>query len=475
MGIQGLNSLVKTCTPEKPQSYDKIIIDGSNLIFNKLTRQVSQLKKLYILNEWKSIDKDIIFQTKFIINNCANDILTFIYACKSKFNCDSIYIVIDPLESPSYHVSADLSYISEDNTDTILKNNKYITTILHEDEINSNSIVEFNIKHEEQESRKKKTSKQDLISNELAKLEQLKISDEENDSEAKLEQLKSIFEQSYLYLSNSDLIKLSYIVMLNVEMQSRNENIHIIDAIDEADLVIKNIAYENKDYKTLIISADTDYYVLFSDSENVHITNITLNENIYSPYKCWKNFLENAYSYDSVIRAAPLYGNDYTIHENVISATRNFNDMRDLFNINDRFNELKRNRRKTISSVTEKYKIENITHVLKIDEMIHDYNEEYFKKYYLSVIIYKNWFKYNRMNERHSCNNDNEYKNLIDDEINNILQKLSNTFTTLYQWNSENIFVNWNEFFSNVKPIDKETYIEYYNSIDVGNYGEEYM
>ena len=202
---------------------------------------------------------------------------------------------------------------------------------------------------------------------------------------------------------------------------------------------------------------------------------------VYSPHRCWNLFLDKAYSYDAVIRVAPLLGNDYTTHDSIISATRNANDVRDLFNLDDNFNALKLNSRKKIWSVVNKVsKPDGFTDVSAIDEMIYNFDHNYFKKYYLSTIIYKNWNIYNRCSIRHSANDASEFDKLIHDAILKILERIMKTHSIIYEWQSQYLFIDWANFIANITVlhIDKTTDLfDYYtNMIQLeDDYASEYV
>ena len=499
MGVQGLNNIIRKCPQEKGFIYKRIIIDGSNLVFTKLSRYISQLKKIYGINDWKGVDKDIIFQTKFIIENSVNDIAKLINICKSKFKAEEIFLVLDPTKTPGYIVNGSMKYTSSsdgfEDPNSLLRNSKFISTILRPDEILNNQTVEFNIKSDEQETRKKRNNKTESINAELEKIEKMQIGDDMD-----LLMVKSIYRQSYFYNSTHELIKLTRPVMLKVEQMFLNDGVYIIDAEDEADLVIKNIAHNNinfksnltGDYLTLVMSADTDYHVLFSDSSNVHVTTLMTNDPIYSPYRCWNCFLEDAYSYDAVIRISPILGNDYTAHESLITAARNPNDVRDLFNIDNQFKNLKSNSRKKIYNIVYNCKppvyyengretnMSRLTFVSEIDDMIYNYDLNYFRKYFLSTIIYKNWEVYNKCTIRHSGSNVNEIENEISDSISWILDRILRQFSVLYQWDSQYLFIDWESFIENITTLTFKSTDElyrYYMGVKApdDDYGSEYV
>ena len=61
-------------------------------------------------------------------------------------------------------------------------------------------------------------------------------------------------------------------------------NFNVVEAKDEADLVIKNIAYNECDEHEpiLVVSADTDYNVLFCDRPNVDTTSLMNRSFVYN-------------------------------------------------------------------------------------------------------------------------------------------------------------------------------------------------
>lgn len=589
MGVEGLNTIVKQTPSETPRKYNRIVIDGSNLIFNKLASSVSQLKKRFLISQWLSIDKDVIYQTKFIINNTFNDIKVFLTKLIQTYNPREIYIVMDPKVTPKYKVNSDMIFVNDvtnnnfksvANTvatdvanvmpDGQLKDNAFITAILNDDEIKQSETIEFNIKEEEQVKRKQQSDKDKLIEKEISKLRELDIDD------TWFAIISSIYKQSYHYQNVREMLKLSNVVLLLIEREFR-DGIYIIDAQDEADLVIKSIVYNNiRDIKetlmdddfmsysddiddandandtasgnindtvndvasgsinvdnnnlndvanitstnitndhtsqshksnlhssstrhkssanppsiatstppsdstknyTLVISADTDYYILFSDTPYVHCRALQ-DTKIYSPYKCWKRFLGDAYSYDVVIRISALFGNDYTIHQKIINANTRSSDAQSLFNIDEdhKFISLADNNRTTICKVIKPFirqyqttmDHESPTPVTFIDNIIHDYDISYFRKYFLSTIIYKNWRTYNRCTYRHT----NYIDRVIQAQTNKVIAHLHSLYTCIYTWSDINLLFTHNEQF--ITTINEEYYetaaelIERYNNTD---------
>ena len=470
MGVKDLNVLFNALpSVEERVRYPVIIIDGSNLIFQTLTRQVGRLKNHLNLEikRWESIDMSFIAQLVYIIQNAIQDISSFIRQY-FRNGTKEIYIVIDPVESPSYPVNTTYKY-----------NHKYESVINIEPE----QTIVFNIKSEEQELRRKRTSKVEIINNMIGYIKDLQQTDSLTETETEV--LQNIFIQSFLLTNNSDLLKLSDIVFSHVKREFKEEHLHIINAIDEADLVIKNIANMFPfDMKILVMSMDTDYLVLFSDMPNVDVTSLLNTNVIKNPFICWNAFLTCTYSYELIIRIAAILGNDYTVHEPLISC-KNYNDIISLLNIHNGFESLRNNKRKKISKVianVERFENNHILTVEEIDDIIFKWNEGYFKKYYLSCIIYENWKMYGRYTEMEPQTDET-----IDTKIKNAMSRFMTSLTLnemklkLYEWDSVGLYSDWRSFFKSVKSVEidsLDTFMYYFydkfTNVEV-NEGAEFL
>ena len=195
--------------------------------------------------------------------------------------------------------------------------------------------------------------------------------------------------------------------------------------------------------------------------------------------RCKKLILGDVFSYDVVIRFAPLLGNDYTVKENIVSA-KNYEDVISLLNVNGKFNTLKRYSRKKIYKLVQNVKApEGPTDLEYLDDIIYSWNSDYFKKYYISNIIYSNWTLYNKYNIL-----EQQDEQAINDEIYVSLRKIL-TFCNedygedetieLYEWNS-NYFNNWSTFFDNLtirKFSSYDNFIKYFHTTSIENVEEQ--
>lgn len=478
MGVKNLNKILNECEQEPYDKYHSvIIIDGSNLIFQVLSRQLSKLKKEgTVINRWNSFDAPLVKMMIYIIRESINDISNQL---ERYFNrgVKEIFIVTDPHQTPSYKINTTMEY-----------NHKYEKLITGDDSLKNGETVELNIKFAEQNLRKERNNKEKYIDQEIGYIMGLKRKDESIENfdpnhfdcltEEQVNILIDIFKQSYCFNDNGNLLRLGWIVLKTIDFKFREKGVRVVDAVDEADLVIKNIASEySEDTNILVLSMDTDYNILFSDMPNVDVSTLIRNDVIRNPCKCWKQILGNIYSYGTVIRISPILGNDYTVGEPLIGAN-NYKDILCLYNVDDKFNELKRSARKKIYKVV--YGVEKPEGILKneeVDDIIYnwcakDKNKEndYFKKYYLSNIIYENWKMYGRYRII-----DSQDEFTIEEERETSFVKILATIDenykngiTLYNWNSAFLFTDWKEFFNSVEKIElsESDFMVYYHTCD---------
>lgn len=478
MGVKNLNKVLNDCVQEPYDKYHSvIIIDGSNLIFQVLSRQLSKLKKsgTAVINRWHSFDAPLVKTMVYIIQESINDISNQL---ERYFNrgVKEIYIVTDPHQTPSYQINTTMKY-----------NHKYEKLITGDDSLKNGETVELNIKFAEQNLRKERNSKEKYIEQEIGYIKELKRKDESIENfdpnhfdcltEEQVNILIDIFKQSYCFNDNGNLLRLGWIVLKTIDFKFRKNGVMIVDAVDEADLVIKNIAREvsecSEDTNILVLSMDTDYNILFSNMPNVDVSTLLRNDVIRNPYKCWKQILGNIYSYETVIRISPILGNDYTVGEPLIGAN-NYKDILCLYNVDDKFNELKKSARKKVYKVV--YGVEKPEGILKneeVDDMIYNWcakdkskENDYFKKYYLSNIIYENWEKYNRYNiiePQNEASIEEEIKTSFVKIIATIDENYKNGIT-LYNWNSSFLFTDWKGFFNSIKKVEssESNFMKYY-------------
>lgn len=471
MGVKDLNRLIKKdgfiITKENIQDFggfDVLILDGSNVIINAIQRQITELKSYYPMHNLDGINKNIIFQMKFLIMNSLNNIIKNLNQFIISYNIETIYFVMDPKETPHYMINMqkNLGFIDE-----------------FKDIINPKNLDTLNLdlKANEQSLRKERADITLLIDKIANDIKESNIYDYEKSDE--------IYKQSMFFLEKRNsfkFIKIIVYLLINYYKNETNLDFNLVNSIDEADFVIKNIAYNESllDYykKILISSTDTDYYILFSEMKNIYITGLHCNDNVYNPNEIWHklfnelNITDDKLLYKYVIRFSALIGNDYTGKtKNLINL--NNKDGNDLIKLFNPF-IYPLNKKRTLDKFLQKYKSkypENETiNINDFDNIIHEYmGDEKFKLYLQSVAIYTKWkiySKYNIDSENHNIENSLTW--LFD----NFIKELNKNNLTLLKWDYD----NKNNQFINVEYIE-DPMLEYNNNelkqIDLNDYDVE--
>lgn len=471
MGIQHLNDLFKTCRTEGLNKvYDVVIIDGSNIIFQTLCSKFSELRKSgNIITQWQSINMNMVSQISFIINYAIEDIVNTINKYFER-GIGQVIMVVDPITSPVYTICNDYKF-----------NHKYSDLI--DEDLKNGVNIDLTIKSAEQEKRKAAANKKDIIQSTIDNILDL---DELSDEQKHI--LINIFKQSYIFNENKELLVLGNYVLMSVYFKLRDKNFKMIKAIDEADLVIKNIAESFDNEQILILSADTDYNVLFGNNPNVDTSSLLKRSIVYNPFKCWESLFDGSpsFDFDHIIRLAPLFGNDYTVKEYLVNAV-NLEEIIQLYESSIRKLQ-KGSKRKKITIFANSipddlvdvvYDGTELLDLDKLDDFLHDWNPEYFVNYYRSNIIYTNWAKYNKYEEvpkpdEYACQQE------LDKALTHMLDKLTNESSislsggcktdennkyVLYKWDVSYMFDDWDKFFSTleVENFDcLDTFLNYY-------------
>lgn len=512
MGILVLNKLIKNnFRTSNIRCFNHIVIDGSNLMVISLSRYSGKLREIFELPDfWFHVlpDANLFTQMAYIVTRASDDIVSCLTNLLNLYEAEDVYFVLDP-PSSEYIFNKDMF---EDGMymDLLFQGDDY-------DAINDGKEILLTVKSEEQEKRRKCTSKVfDECVNDLDTM----IGNEYSIDD--VDRLHNLTKQLSFFRDVHNTMQLRYMVIDRV-MTIINENeeyknrIHFIQAEAEADLIIKNLANDlNGD--VLIISTDTDYDVLAADLENVYVCSEFTDKfkrNIYYPYEQWKEFFEmdgngsddtysesgeeeedivetdvvnnnsdqisvqkNAYEY--VIRLAPLCGNDYTAHIKLLDAnnTRNvkclFNVNRKKFNIHDLSKISHTNIVWAMYTSTINNIHSDIDNSLKyLDEMVRLFDStnekkgkpKFFSKYYMSVLIYKSWKLYDgKWNEMKPFSNDERIE-LYEKSLWKILSMsaidLDGSYKIYSSWNSELFRTitsdddNWNDF---IKSIHQRTF-----------------
>ena len=341
MGITHLNQIQKYASKSKkynPKTFkaNTIIIDGNNLLFNRLAAMRSSFANSYKNEEMKIIDKSLLEQLVLILHSTTVGIVNMIYnTYNNKLKGEkNIIIVFDPPTTPYYYIP---------------------------------DVGNLTLKRKEEEKRKqsqesRRDKKQDII-NELKlrysdNIEQIYKQLSYLNDDSKIKMLMPIIKNELLYIYHK-LEASQSISPKDLDSQSENENnrlntninineneneikqqnksifnipqetidisnhVHFIQSVSEADLTICNIAKMMNYAPVLIRSMDSDYYVLCSELKNVYKTEITdkikdsntgkyIDSPIYNIYGIWRDIFGNRITYNDIISMATMAGNDYT-------------------------------------------------------------------------------------------------------------------------------------------------------------------
>lgn len=450
MGIERFNKFIEQFEGVYRSHYDHIIIDGDNLLWITIQSTLSKLRKNYGCQWTNGIKIQILTQINEIITETVDAILVRIHYYSYKYKCEKISIVFDPDNSPDYVI--DVNKI-DNNFKDLFKN-----------DINDEGRLIYKLKSEEQTRRKVMNSYSDDKS----------LNDIDNCSTiVSKEYVKNIYKQCTFFISNIKL--LFHPILFSLILKSvDNKRLTFVFSKDEADLVIKNYVHDMMNTKSddelfLVISTDTDYYVLFGDTPNVDVTafykmnNGTITSSlVYNPYTIFKTFFKEYYDYEYIIRLAPLFGNDYTTHgsnkDRILTADRTDNVL-SIFNMDGEFDSLAYAHRtskikKFYDKVHDHCPVERPFKITTFDNLILRYDKEYFTRYYLSTMIYSNWKAYGRYNV---------YNKSIDEIEFDIEKSLIQLFNKVYDELGSKLVMNLN---TNIRETINDDMIHEFDTVE---------
>ena len=382
MGVKNFNIIRdKYGKPVHDVTFTKIIIDASNLMHTYLSAAYSTLAKNFGKYDFGGIKLDLISQCVRVVKDAFFTVKCYLYGLLRAYPNASITCVFDPIKTPNYMID------SGDHNVT----RSYLHAIFPDMDLklDARSIVHVNMKEEEQ----KKRQGVDVIEEVLAK-----------NKDASDEQKRLIKETMLLGSQHRIVVLTEPLMSLLLDEFVDAKHLRFIRAEYEADLLIKNLAYEYKDENVLVKSKDTDYYFLLSDLEWCYCSDLNKDASVYNPNALWTDFLGDEFSYDIVIRLSPLLGNDYTTHHGILNAKK-MDEIRALLNIDDDFHYLAESRKNAkvkqlydvfVANDFDKELDNDITDTSLLDEGVYILNSSYFKKYYVSVIIYMQWGFYDK-------------------------------------------------------------------------------
>ena len=322
MGIINLNEIQKHSVHSKynPKTFkaNTIIIDGNNLLFNRLTAIRASFANTYSNLELNTIDKPLLYQLVSILNATIKGIVDMItnYYYNSLKGEKNIIIVFDPPNTPNYYIpgAGIMTLKRKEEENRINKQKRQFDKM-------QTKIDDLKLKYSDEI---------ELIYNQLSYLL--------NDSNIK--KLMPIIKNELLYIyrktqdqnDSSDTSGNKYTSEFNFKQQPVDicKHVYLIQSISEADLVIYNLAKLLNYAPVLIRSMDSDYYVLCSNLKNVFkrdISDKTKNKTtgkyedtlIYNTWIIWREIFGTNITYDDIITMATMAGNDYTAKTSLYS------------------------------------------------------------------------------------------------------------------------------------------------------------
>lgn len=428
MGVNKLNTLLINAS-NYTGKFKTIIIDGSNMIITLLSAVIGGLKKKHYHFEWNVFNLDmiqmfyeIISQTEKSVNNTLNKLQGYL------IKGGQIIFTIDSYIEPNY--------------------------ITFDREV-------LNVKSGEHEARKQKQDRTDAINKQIEVLRLQYAEYNEDNIWVNEKILIEIFKQLD-YFNNAG----NYLALTNIIIQTiilKNEDICFIRANSEADFVIRNIAFTFQDEPVLVMSRDTDYFILLSDITNVYKTDISLGEPIYYPYEFWRETFNEDITYEKLSYVATLIGNDYVSHDTYLTmdakdGVKNINRILGILNINNKYGtEIAKSRMRKIKKITQDFYPEEETTVEDF-ELIFDNLEE---NYNNAIKIYKSW-NYN-LDFTILTSDVNTRETLIL----NMLQKYQKEFENIYRFEDlkECILTTFEKKESTYNFIKIDNIEEYYKKI----------
>ena len=238
MGVKDLNTIVRKqpVANRSMPKFNTLVIDGSNLIITFVLSAASELQKRIPKTKYETINRNMLYQMKFIVDIAKNRGVEVLTQWLNRFGPDRMYFIMDPKKGVNYKLTTDME-ISTFAREFLFNGVASVSPEMDEPfEIKPDEPVEeieFDLKTEEQEARKKASSKKPQI---ISMYDSLKTETDDT--------LATLYRQSFHFMEPCNAIALGRMIN-NLIFKEFNEKhpgiLHVIAAEDEADLVIKNI------------------------------------------------------------------------------------------------------------------------------------------------------------------------------------------------------------------------------------------
>lgn len=466
MGVSDLNDLITrvtdgTCISSNDIDANTLVIDGSNMIVAVLSITLKTLKQDNLIATWDGINKRLLFQIKYMVTKTMEALVRSLNTFIKHYGLNEIYFVTDPRGTVSYTLDSRTITTIDDRYFAMLKP--------------VDGVARINAKEGEQAKRRiaqHSPSKQAAIDTIISNIE-----NDDNFKDLTMD-IVNIYSQTTWFNEFRNMASITKMVLsslyeYSVELGFENNcDLYIVESIDEADLVIKNLVEQqlevDPEHDILVASRDTDYNILFCDSYRVVISDLAAySSKLVRPYDVFRELLNNAdveYEdtiFDTIIRLAPLLGNDYTVKSKIMSASSEsiYDEIHDVFVSPDNMDYS--NRKKVYRfcyKMRKQYDNSNYDYICSLDKRVHDFDREYFIMYFKSVIIYKNWYVFNKYT---IMNGESTYQDIVTNYIHTLCD---NNVMYDFVWN-----IDASKFVSTISiPDDDDTdYVTIFNDIDL--------
>lgn len=266
MGIPGLNEITKVDGVETfdEDDFDMCIFDGSNLISDLLFGFRNKYREL----------TDVGSIVQGLIEDVVEDIQRRINKCFRIFHCKKCILTFDTKETLNYNIQ------------------KY--WIYEDEHIYRNDSVEYEVHQFKEEERRIR----------------------------KINHEKTIKKKAFVDNDPNIMSLMGVIIHLVTNVYKGDDDIDIIETTDEADFVIRTLAvfYGSSYESILVISEDSDYFILLADLANVYKTGVknikisptrSIPPPIFNVSQLWMNYIGTT-DYNIICFVALLAGCDYT-------------------------------------------------------------------------------------------------------------------------------------------------------------------
>lgn len=299
MGVKNLNKLIKV-HPIRKITADNLIIDGYNVVITFIQSILSSIRE-------NPVGGNIIEIFNFIVRSISQRIHTVIENIKSTFKCRYVYFVVDgafqkPLELSGGNVLDIKAFEHLSRQNQLDKQKERIIRKIEE----SSETIEQKESEEERRFFEIGDNYRHLIYPILDSVYRMEILE----NHGGIEKIQSQSEQPS---GNHDEK-----IEKSPESEPEEQNdFQFIESHYEADYTIANLAnlFSRGESRSIIMSLDTDFFVMCCENPNVFILNFKELNQVYSPFREWNRILNEigiAFNKRLIFRLAPLFGNDYT-------------------------------------------------------------------------------------------------------------------------------------------------------------------